>query len=207
MVRKAELSEFVAPAIDEVLSPRGFVRSKDGVWRCSSPPWIGCVELQTRSDRSAFTVNLGVHFDFIPVAGTEGAPPLDIREPQCELRTRLEERGREKWWTSPKRDAAEVAELMRGQGLDFLTRYQDPRTVFGELTPSEIEGEPALALTPQLTRSRRLLLFARVYEYIGRLDWAKEVAESALAERLPVGPRVQLKRLLARLQGADTTEG
>lgn len=203
MVTKAELSKFVAPAVDEVLSPRGFVRSKDGVWRCSSPPSIGCVEFQTRSDGRAFTVNLGVHFDFIPVSGMEGAPPLDIREPQCELRTRLEERGSGKWWTSPKRDAAEVAELMRGQGLDFLTRYQDPRSGFGEITPSELDGAQALALTPKLTRSRRLLLFARVYEYIGRVDWAKEVAESALAERLPVGPRVQLKRLLARLKQPD----
>ena len=150
---------------------------------------------------------LGFILTLIPVVDGGKPPPNRSRDP-ARVETRLEERGPEKWWTSPKRDAAEVAELMRGQGLDFLTRYQDPRTVFAQRSLLQrLKGNRRSLFDAHLTRSRRFLLFARVYEYIGRRDWANQVAESALAERLPVGPRVQLKRLLVRLQGADTTEG
>ena len=61
---------------------------------------MGCIEFQLRSDREAFCVNLGVHFDFIPESGKREPPdPETVRPVQCELRTRLERNGEEVWWT------------------------------------------------------------------------------------------------------------
>jgi hypothetical protein len=88
---------------------------------------------------------------------------------------------------------------MKGEGLSFVNRYADLDTVFGSIPPRELDSDRALAIAPELRRSRRHLLFARVHEHIGRTNWAKETVEAALASHLPVGPKAAFKRLASRL--------
>ena len=200
MITRQGLQRYVQPPLDDVLQRAGFERGQDDIWRRFEGEVLDCVEIQTKSDRKAFCVELGVHFAFIPIAAGAEAPNLPVlTAAQCELRSRLERGGQEVWWSDPMADAQDLANLVKTYGLEFFGRYADIRTAFGAISPDTVDGDQAMRLTPNLTRARRLLFFALVHEHLGNLEWAETIAELGLQGNLPTGPKVQLKRLTARL--------
>ncbi len=195
------INQFIAPVISKTLAPTGFSRDADGSWRRVTGNVLGCVEVQRRLDDSSFCINLGSHFDFLPINAGSSAPSnlRALREPQCELRTRLIRDGHDTWWSHPE-DADEISQLLSTRGLDFLNSCLDIRASLGAIAPEDIDGDTAIALTAHITSGRRRLLLARVHEHLGNYEWAMQIAESTLAQNPRSGVKVQLQRLRDRLR-------
>lgn len=201
MITTKAIEQHIQPAVTRALQPSGFTRDTDGSWRRCTGGVLGCVEIQLRSDRSSFCINLGTHFDFLPTASGGRIPEnlRSLRQPDCELGSRLERNGQEVWWSNPEHDAEDVAVLLISNGIPFLSEHLNVRASLGGIAPENIDEPAALRLTASLTSARRHLLFARVHEHLGNRTWALQIAEMALARNPASGVRVQLRRLIERL--------
>lgn len=196
------LMEKLRGRFSAALEPSGFLPYEEG-WRLRRSPLLACVEPRLRSDGAAFRVNAGVHCDFVPVMG-RGECPDDVLEPECELRTRLSGDGREKWWPLSADSVDESQELLLTQGLAWVAERSDPAKLVDGLSSAEISGARGRAIFANLTEARRFLLAARIREHYGDTRGAKAAAEARPALGPPAGPKVQLKRRLARMEGRES---
>ena len=66
--------------LGSALQAEGFI-GEPGKWKRFRNPVINCIEIQSRSDQEACSVNLGVHFVFLPSAGSSSGVDLLSSEP------------------------------------------------------------------------------------------------------------------------------
>ena len=100
-MKYAELKKAADAAISEPLTIAGFRRTSPGTWHRRRGDELNVVQFQKQSAAELFCVNLGVHYRFLPKAGSEA--PLEggeIELPDCELKLRLTEDAgnRDQWW-------------------------------------------------------------------------------------------------------------
>lgn len=195
-----ELQQAADAAMNETLTSVGFRRTAPGTWNRRRGYELNVVQLQKQSAAETFCVNLGVHYGFLPKAGTEAPLQSDqIELPDCELKLRLTERpvDRDQWWPISETSIAQVADLVMSRGLSVFDAYR----VDGELstmTGKSIEsGNPGL-LAP-ITKVRACLLLARLNEHLGNKEKCIEAASIGVKlAGMAVGPKKALKDILRR---------
>lgn len=101
MMNFAALKKAEDDALGASLKASGFQRIAAGTWNRRVGDELNVIQLQPHSVEQSFCVNLGIHYMFLPKAGTEA--PLDgdqIDIHDCELKLRLtDESGTsDKWW-------------------------------------------------------------------------------------------------------------
>jgi hypothetical protein len=198
-----ELQQAADAAMNDTLTSAGFRRTAPGTWNRHSGHELSVVQLQKQSAAETFCVNLGVHYGFLPKAGTEA--PLEgdqIELPDCEVKLRLTERPTDKdqWWPISETSIAQVANLVISRGLSAFDAYR----VDGELSAMDaksIESGNSGLLAP-ITKVRACLLLARLYEHLGNKEKCIEAATIGVKlAGMAVGPKKALKDILKRQTG------
>ena len=167
------------------LKSKGF-SGKEVHWVRYRAPFIDCVEFQIRSDKRAYCVNLGVHLDFLPAPSGETRNDIaDVTESDCEIRQRLSPTNTvDYWWDMTDTDETEaMLECLKSRGISFFENYTNLPDCFSKINLDNLDGDICMALLPTMTKVRRVLLLARIYDYLGdsehALEWAqfgKEIA-------------------------------
>ena len=187
-------------ALQTTLASAGFRRTRAGLWNRRSGEKVDVVWTQKHSTDASFCVNLGVHYTFLPKAGTEGAlTGEDMEQPDCEIKLRLtsDASKKDQWWQSTEQVINEVVRLIASRGLPLFDAYKLDKGI-SELDAKDIEsGTPALLSS--LTRVRACLLLARLHEHSGNRGKCVEVATLGLKlAGMAVGPKKALKDILKR---------
>ena len=130
MTELMNLTDFLATADAYLLRPlgnAGFQRVNPGLWNFRKGDDLNVVSLQKHSSKSLFCVNLGIHYAFLPKAGTETPLTRDyVEQPDCEIKLRLtsEPSAKHQWWPVVLRAADEVANLVSHRGLAIFDSYR-----------------------------------------------------------------------------------
>jgi hypothetical protein len=148
-------------------------------------------------------VNLGVHFAFLPGAGnSSGVEFSSISQPDCEIQKRLAWNGdSDCWWdyNSPEESANDIAACYLENGVPFFEKFKDFPAPFVSIRPDEFDDDAYCSLFPLLTKVRKVLLLARVHDFLGNVDLATQFAQ--LGENIAgraVGPRAAFREILRK---------
>lgn len=199
---KAEFIAHVERDFVPVLREAGF----DGqglCWRRLREPFIDCVDIQSRSDDAACCVNLGEHLTFLPIAGGSSAPDNEaMTSVDCEIKERLAPDGKPEHWWKFENAAEEVAVLLncfKARAQTFFGKYRDFPKPFIDMKMSDIESDAALRIMPMMTKVRRILLIARIFDHLGdgptALEWAEFGKENA---GMAVEPKVAFREIIRK---------
>lgn len=196
---KAEFIAHVESDFVPVLREAGF-NGQGLCWKRLREPFIDCVEIQPRSDDAACCVNLGEHLTFLPVAGGSTAPDIEtMTSVDCEMKGRLAPDGKPEHWWKFENAAEEVRDLVscfETRAETFFGKYRDFPKPFTDLEMADVDSDAALEMLPMMTKVRRILLIARVYDYLGdggrALAWAEFGKENA---GMAVGPKAAFREI------------
>lgn len=187
MVPKAEFQSYLTELLVPHLLDQGF-EGRKWSWRRLQGEVINCVIVQFERKMQACCVNLGVHFTFLPVAGTMSPPDLDtVSAFDCEITNRLAPPPKAScWWSyeSGKSGAVSLVECFRSNGDQFFERFAQFPSPFDGPSESDILSE-LHSIVPFMTDTRLLLLLARVNRYLKNLSLAESYCERALATTPP----------------------
>lgn len=196
-----ELQQAVDAAMSEALTSVGSWRTATRTWtRCRSDE-LNVIQLQEHSTDNSFCVNLGIHYTFLPQAGTEA--PLDgdkIEVPDCELKLRLtyQDTVKDQWWPLVASSVDQVADLVCSRGLSIFDSYRLDGQI-AEMDGKNIESGN-LGLLASITKVRACLLLARMHERLGNRDKSVETATMGVKlAGMAVGPKKALMDILKRL--------
>src|SRR5436190_2847604 len=127
---QTDLKTFIA-SVDAGVRPdlmaAGFRRVDAGTWNRRSGNDLNVIWIQGHSAEPLCCVNLGVHYAFLPKAGTEEAVSGDeIEQPECEIKLRLtaDESAKDQWWPLTSRAAEHMHDLILGRGLELFDAYR-----------------------------------------------------------------------------------
>ena len=197
-----ELQQAADAAMSEALSSAGFRRTAAGTWSRRRGDELNVIQFQEHSTEKIFCVNLGIHYTFLPKAGTEASLNGDqIKPPDCELKLRLTEQPtvKDQWWPIAESTVDEVSELVCSRGLLIFDSYRLAGPIAAMDGKSIEMGNPGLL--GSITKVRACLLIARLHEYLGNLDKAVEAATIGVKlAGMAVGPKKALKDILKRLE-------
>jgi hypothetical protein len=197
-----ELRQAADAAMKQTLTAAGFHRTAPGMWNRRTGQELSVIQLQKHSSTETFCVNLGVHYTFLPKAGTEA--PLagdEIDLPDCELKLRLTELSTDKdqWWPISEASVVQVADLMNRRGLSVFHAYR----VSGELSAMDAQSieNGNLGLLAPITKVRACLLLSRLHEQLGNKGKCIEAVTIGLKlAGMAVGPKKALKEILKRCE-------
>lgn len=176
------------------LTNRSFVRFKCG-------HEINVIALQKHSVKPSVCLNLGVHYDFLPKAGSVALAHDGWFElPDCEIQVRLtpDPSTKDYWWPATAESIDEMAGLIDERVEDFFGRYDINGDIFS-ISPDELrEGMPEIVA--MLTKVRACLVLARIRELSGDVETAANFARLGIeVAGMAVGPKVALKEILQRV--------
>lgn len=199
----SEFRNLLNRLLQDELTQIGFSKIDRGTFvRKTDAHEIYVIWIQKHSSESKVCVNLGVHYDFIPKAGTSEAIERNtIAQSDCEIKKRLtpDPSQNDYWWPLGSAEAEEIASLITETALPFFDQY----ALNGDLArivPKQFSGDLPCLLS-SLTRVRACLLMARIYEEKGNLARAAEFARLGVtAAGMAVGPKKTLKEILKRTQ-------
>lgn len=170
-------------------------------------PYLHCVYLQRKSDGSAYSVNLGMHLDFIPV---ESGEPLErLTQPSCGLMVRLTPNWKgDQWWSvaDPVGSVGTMIELFDRVGNPFLNQFREFPEPFVNITPSEVINldDRLRAFFPMgFHQSGLCLLLCQVHKYLDNKDMVREFADIGLQycnEGNPIAIKAMQRKLRAFLK-------
>lgn len=196
-----ELQQAADAAASEALSSAGFRRIAAGIWNRRRDDEWNVIQLQQHSTGKTFCVNLGIHYAFLPKAGTEASLDDDhIELPDCELKLRLTDRAtsKDQWWPIADSSVDQVAELLRSRGVPIFESYRLDGQI-AEMDGKSIESGD-LDILASITKVRACLLLARMHERFGNRDKCVETAAIGVKlAGMAVGPKKALKDILKRL--------
>jgi hypothetical protein len=196
----SELQQALDRAIQEVLTSEGFRRTALGTWNRRRNEELSVIQFQKHSGAQTFCVNLGIHYGFLPKAGTGASLNGDqIEFPECELGIRLTERATDKdqWWPISEMSIAPVADLVVTRGLAVFELYR----LDGDLASLDAKAIEAgnLGLLTPVTKVRACLLLALLHQHMGNNEKSIEAATIGVKlAGMAVGPKKVLKDILRR---------
>jgi hypothetical protein len=196
-----ELEQAVDAAMGQALTNAGFHRVSAGLWNRRRGDELNVIQLQDHSSEPTFSVNLGMHYAFLPRTGTES--PLDgdqLEAPDCELKFRLTDRDavNDQWWPISVTSVGQVAALIDSRVLPVFDSYRLDGPI-AALEGKCVENGNAAPLA-SMTKVRACLLLARMYEHSGHRDKSIEAATIGIKlAGMAVGPKKALKEILKRL--------
>ena len=199
---KTKFSNDVDERLSSVLLDSGF-SGGDLRWVRVRDQFIDCVDIQIRSDDAACCVNLGEHLSFLPVVG--GSAPIDLgrmSSVDCEIRARLAPDGEPDYWWGFGSGFSDVEDLVgcfKESGEAFFRKYRDFPKPFADVEMSNIGSEPTIELMPMMTKIRRILLIARMYDYLNDVVKAVEWADFGKQNAgMAVGPKSAFREILRK---------
>lgn len=196
-----ELQQVTDAAMSETLSNAGFRRTAAGTWNRHKSDELNVIQLQEHSVGKTFCVNLGIHYTFLPKAGTEASLDGDqIELPDCELKFRLTDEApvKDRWWPIAGSSVDQVADLVCRRGFPLFDSYRLDGPI-AEMDGNSIESGN-LDLLTSITKVRACLLLARMHEHFGNRDKCAETATIGMKlAGMAVGPKKALKDILKRL--------
>jgi hypothetical protein len=153
------------------------------------------------------SINLALHFPFLPTAG--GRPlgdPKKLKAYECEFRDRLHEAEEsDHWWeyggseAGAEASTANLIELYRRRGRLFFQRFEPFPEVFERITPAELDSGDLSKLPTPMTLVHAALTLARIMSHLGRPEQSRQFAEAGLRH---LGRAVGLKAELEQLRDA-----
>lgn len=197
-----ELQQAADAAMNDTLTSAGFRRTAPGTWNRRSGDELSVVQLQKQSAAESFCVNLGVHYAFLPKAGSQALLEGDqIELPDCEVKLRLTERPSDKdqWWPISETSVGQVANLMTSRGLSTFDAYRVDGGLSAVDAKSIESGNPGLFLA-SVSKGRACLLLALRHEQLGTKEKCIEAATIGLklVGSMAVGTKKALKDILKR---------
>ena len=195
-----ELQQVADAVISEALTSAGFRRTAPGTWKRRRGYDLNVIQFQKQSAAETFCVNLGIHYVFLPKAGSEG--PLEGDEidlPDCEVKLRLTARPSDKdqWWSISETSIAQTSDLLISRGLSVFDAYR----AAGEISAMDVRSIESgnLGLLAPITKVRACLLIARLQEHLGNKEKCIEVASVGVKlAGMAVGPKRALENILKR---------
>ncbi len=195
-----ELLQAADAKLNAPLTNAGFQRTGPGTWNRCSGHELNVIQLQKQITAEAFCVNLGVHYRFLPKAGTEAPLQGDqIELPDCEVKLRLTEKPTDKdqWWLISEASITKVADLVLSCGLSTFEVYKADGEL-SKMSAKSIESGNLGILAP-ITKVRACLLLARFHEQLGNREQCIEAATTGVKlAGMAVGPKKALKDILKR---------
>ncbi|HJT30564.1 MAG TPA: DUF4304 domain-containing protein [Pirellulales bacterium] len=194
-----------------VLRADGFAAQHNG-WMRLRDPVINWLDVQARMAGGSCCVNLGVHMTFLPRPGGSdgGTIASDIQQGYCEIFSRLTWEGEhDHWWPYDAGEvaAADLVACYEERGRPVFERYSSFPHPFVDITPDAFDDAALDELLP-LTDTGKMLLLARVHDYLGNVQFAIRFSEMGLAvtPRFASGARFALKNIL-RKHGVPVPKG
>jgi hypothetical protein len=197
-----EFSTDLDAALQPGLVAAGFRRVSTGKWNRRRGQEINVIWIQKHSVESSSCVNLGIHYAFLPKAGTEREITGEaLEQPDCEIKLRLasDASKKDQWWPLSKQAIDEICRLIVDRGLAIFDTYKLDAGI-SELDAKQIESGTPILLS-SLTKVRACLLLARLHEHAGNSDKCIEAAILGLKlAGIAVGPKKMLKDILNRCE-------
>lgn len=201
-----ELQQAADARMGETLCGVGFRRIAPGTWNRSRGHELNVIQLQKQSAAEVFCVNLGIHYDFLPKAGTEAPWEGDqIELASCEIKLRLTARAidKDQWWSISEASLNEIATLVQDRALSVFNSYRIP----GELTNIDASSVESGDLGPlvSMTKVRACLLLARLHEQLLDRNKCIDFAQTGVKlAGMAVGPKKALKEILKRCERPES---
>ncbi len=186
----------------EYLEPFDFLMTaSDILVRRKSTHEINCIWIQKHSSKPMVCINLGAHYDFIPLVGNRVVEINNIEQQDCEIKHRLtpNELQNDYWWTFGTSEIKEITNLIMHRALPYFERY-DLKGEIGSINPKDcLEKVPDLL--SDMTKVRACLLMSRIYEEYSETSFAAEFARLGIESAgMAVGPKKELREILKRLE-------
>jgi hypothetical protein len=136
-------------AVHNRLHLEGFGRSRAGFWKRKRGDDINVLSFQKHSSTDSFCVNLGIHYTFLPVAGTEVLLDVDrIEFPDCEVHRRLtaDRALGDQWWPLSSESVAEVVRLIDDRALETFDSFRSDGPI-AAISPKETLNKSSIELS------------------------------------------------------------
>lgn len=192
-------------SFDELFSAfmkeNAFQSSRSGVYfRLNNTHEINLITIQKHTSRPEVCLNFGVHYDFLPSAGSLlPAKPGSMDLAECEIKVRVTPQQSESdhWWPLQNSSVEEIVSLICKKSPAFFEAYKVEN--LKECKLSDFDGLISGVFSP-LTEIRACLILATINEICGDKSKAKKFADLGITKSgLAVGPRKALKDLIKRL--------
>lgn len=189
-------------ALQKNIGSAGFQRTGPGTWSRRIGEYLNVIWLQRHSTEKLYCVNIGIHYAFLPKAGTEATLSEDwIEQPDCEIKLRLtsDPSAKDQWWPLTEQTADEIGEIAGTRGLAIFDSYRLTGPI-AAMEAEEIETGTA-GLLSDLTKVRACLLLARLHEHLGNKDKCVDAATRGIRlAGMAAGPKKALKEILKRCE-------
>lgn len=186
-------------SLKESLVKHGFEEANKGRFVSLNEGLLVVIELQNHSSKNLVSVNVGIHYNFLPKVGSlDLVDGKKIDHAECEIRIRLTEATDQKdqWWEIDKTSVDKIKNLVLSKGLSFASAYTVEKII--QITPIAF-GDEVPELLNSMTKVRALLLLARVHQYKGNIEHAVEFSQKGLkAAGMAVGPKKAFKDIIKK---------
>jgi hypothetical protein len=184
------------------LSHAGFQYLGSGLWNRFIGQTINIIWIQKQSTKPVCCVNLGIHYRFLPEAGTEKvltSEKLDL--PSCEIKLRLtaDPAQADQWWPFSPQTSETIRDLIIDRAFNIFDSYK----LEGEISKLEAKDleESMPSLLASLTKVRAALLLARIHEHLGNRAKAIDAANFGInIGGSAVGPKKAMRDILKRCE-------
>jgi hypothetical protein len=182
--------------VKEVLKPAliadGF-RASGTTYRRKLGEVIHVINLQGSMYGGKCCVCLGIHLAFFPMVGSnKPCDSSEIKEPECEFRSRLKPEGQSDYWwgyggteSEARASAESILRLYRDVGVPYFKAFSKFPDDFVRVTPTMLSSSASLPFPSSYTIVRRVLALSRIALHTGRIADAKAFAEIGLAKAGP----------------------
>lgn len=198
----ADLCRAVSKSAESVLKGCDFSRTNATTWVRIRGSDINIIQIQRRTSGQVFCVNLGIHYSFLPIPGTDRAWTIsEMGLPECEIKLRLtdEDSKHDQWWPQSQESADSVSRLLRERSIHIFDAYRSESDLLLTLDPESIKNGDSGILSP-ITPVRACLLLARLHEHFNNREKCIQAAIVGLqvASPMAVGPRLELQEIIKR---------
>ena len=171
----------------------GFRGSGNVYYRLVSPR-IDLITFQSSRMGDKCCLNLGVHYEFLPVPGGGLIPNAKtLREHHCEFRSRLHGADKEDllwdyrpWHFMLGRIGDEISKKFMDEGIPYFEQFEPFPGVFTAITPAHlVSGSVPLDAFRPVPTGRIALTMARIMLHLGDTARAREFAEVGLQHVSP----------------------
>ena len=189
--------------ISSYLNDIGFEKQEDGLYvRLNQSHDINVIFIQQHSSKLEVSLNFGVHYDFLPKAGSKELPTLGCIElSDCEFKYRVtpDIETSDHWWCINAKGVHEITKLIKTRLVKYFS-YFDINENIGYLTLKDI-NDKFPDLFEGMTKIRACVVLASINEVKGNNKAATEFATYGLENAgMAVGPKKYLKQLLKRVE-------
>ncbi len=145
---------------------------------------VHVITIQLASSEDKFCIEMGVHFDFLPLIIEKELSKLKTWD--LEIRKRLTPTGEsDYWWYFPKNEQEEkvlieeISQLIKFKAGQYFNRYEDWTKTVSELKTEDIGTEKVQDLFPML-QTKASLMLARMNLHLKQHKRAVEFAKFGL---------------------------